>query len=251
MSETTSSIYNRAKDNWVRNEPILLSDYTARSFLLQACQPVSGLNVLDIGCGEGYVARQIGRQGAASIHAYDISEGMIEQAKKSEYLEPMGIKYYVADVCEDMDLICESFDLAIAVFLFNYLTIEQMQKVLKLVYSALGKGGRFIFTVPHPMLPFIRAKEKPLYFDPENRGYFSGRNTLFEGKICRRDKVEVPVRCVHKTFVDYFDALKIAGFEQIPKITELAVTPEHIRLDFDFFAPLQDQPLHMMFELSK
>lgn len=249
MSESTSSLYNRSQENWVRQEPVLLSDYTARPLVLQACEPLGGARVLDLGCGEGYVSRQIAKRGAASILAYDISEGMIEQARQAERREPCGIDYHVGDVSQELHLPPQSFDLAIAVFLFNYLDLAQMQRVFETVHQALKPGGRFIYTVPHPLLPFLRPQERPFYFDRGTIGYFSGRDSLFEGRIWRRDGIDVPVRCLHKTFTDYFNAMRAAGFEHMPRVSELHVTEAHIQLDPDFFEPLRDQPLHVLFEI--
>lgn len=251
MSETTASVYDRAAGNWARHEPVLLSDYTARPFVLAACEPMAGLEVLDLGCGEGYVARQISARGAASITAYDISPGMIEQARQAEAVQPLGIDYRVGDASSELGLPPEGFDLVIAVFLFNYLDTTQTTAVMRTAHRALRPGGRFIYTVPHPLLPFLRTKQEPFWFDRGTSGYFNGRNVLFEGRIWRRDGVDVPVRCVHKTFGDYFDAMTAAGFRAMPTLTELRVTDAHLKLDPAFFGPLDQQPLHVMFEVVK
>jgi SAM-dependent methyltransferase len=251
MSEATSTLYDRAAGDWARQQPVLLSDYTARPFVLAACEPIRGLRVLDLGCGEGYVARQFAARGAQSILAYDISEGMIDQARRSENAQPQGIDYRVGDAAAGLDLPEAGFDLAIAVFLFNYLDTAQTGAVMRSVHRALRPGGRFVCTVPHPLLPFFRAKERPFWFDRGEHGYFDGRNVLFEGRIWRRDGVDVPVRCVHKTFADYFDAMRAAGFSAMPKLTELRVTEAHLELDPAFFGPLREQPLHVMFELTR
>lgn len=251
MSQSTASVYDRAASNWARHEPVLLSDYTARPFVLEACEPIAGLKVLDLGCGEGYVARQIAARGAASIDAYDISPGMIEQAQQAEAAQPMGIDYRVGDASGDLDLPEGGYDLVIAVFLFNYLDTTQTAAVMRAAHRALRPGGRFIYTVPHPLLPFFRPKQQPFWFDRGEAGYFDGRNVLFEGRIWRRDGVDVPVRCVHKTFSDYFDAMATAGFREMPAVTELRVTEAHLALDPDFFGPLKQQPLHVMFEITK
>jgi SAM-dependent methyltransferase len=251
MSQSTASLYDNAAGDWARSQPVLLSDYTARPFVLAACEPIAGLKVLDLGCGEGYVARQIAARGSGPIRAYDISAGMIEQARAAEAAQPLGIDYRVGDASGDLDVADDAFDLVIAVFLFNYLDTTQTATVMRTAHRALREGGRFIYTVPHPLLPFFRPKQRPFWFDRGESGYFDGRNVLFEGRIWRRDGADVPVRCVHKTFGDYFEAMNAAGFRRMPTVTELRVTEAHLALDPDFFGPLDQQPLHVMFELTK
>ena len=48
----------------------------------------------------------------------------------------------------------------------------------------------------------------------------------------------------------YFEALERAGFADMPRVTELAVTQEHLSLDFEFFSPLRGVPLHVAFEVG-
>ena len=84
MNETNAELYNRSASNWQRSEPILLSDFTARPFLLSWCEPVKGQRVLDLGCGEGYIARQLKKRGAAHVEGIDISEEMIASAIATE-----------------------------------------------------------------------------------------------------------------------------------------------------------------------
>ena len=56
-SMTADKLYDQQSDNWVRREPLCLSDFTARPKIFAMCEPVQGLRILDIGCGEGYCAR--------------------------------------------------------------------------------------------------------------------------------------------------------------------------------------------------
>ena len=250
MNLTTSKLYDIAADTWSRTEPILLSDYTARPFVLDAAAPLEGRRVLDLGCGEGYVSRQVAAHGPARLLSIDISSGMIELARAAEDASPLGIEYRVASAINlDFD---EKFDLVLAVFLFNYLSCDQMASVLETVHHRLVTGGRFIFTAPHPSFPFLdRRAAPPFFFKAEGLDYFSARDHQLEGRIWRRDGESVPVRCVHKPMGEYFDALKHAGFERTPRVTELSITDEHLELDPVFFGPLRGIPLHIAFEVTR
>ena len=115
---------------------------------------------------------------------------------------------------------------------------------------APAPGGRFIFTVPHPFLPYVRRQEKPVYFDPKGRDYFAGVDESYEGYIWRRDGKAVPVSYMHKTFADYFNALAAAGFQTLPKVIELKVTEEHLALDRAFFEGAVGYPLQVLFRID-
>ncbi len=250
MRLTTSKLYDHNAVHWSRVKPSLLSDFTARPYLLELCQLYNTDSVLDLGCGEGYFARELKKNGAGEILAIDISEKMIAQAKEIEKIEKSGIRYHSGDACNIDYLSSAHFELVIAVFLFNYLDTEQTTKVLKQIKRILKPGGRLIFAVPHPFFPFSSNKSAPFYFNNNDAGYFSGQNQVFEGEIFIKDGGSVPVRCVHKTLSNYFNSLKLAKFDYLPEIHELMVTKEHLELDKQFFSPLIDKPLHLVFNIQ-
>ena len=51
--EPTQDLYNRHTHLWIRKEPTILSDYTARPRVLESVGTVDGLDILDLGCGGG------------------------------------------------------------------------------------------------------------------------------------------------------------------------------------------------------
>lgn len=61
------------------------------------------------------------------------------------------------------------FDLAVAIQLLNEITIADMNRTMKQVYSLLKPGGSFVFSVPHP------SQEQ------RSEGYFSLRDKQLEG----------------------------------------------------------------------
>ena len=56
---STEQLYDRHASTWNRQEPVLLSDYTARPRVVERLGSVAGLHVWDLGCGEGFMERQL------------------------------------------------------------------------------------------------------------------------------------------------------------------------------------------------
>jgi SAM-dependent methyltransferase len=161
------------------------------------------------------------------------------------------LHYTVADLAAPAQLPAGSCDGAYAVFLFNYLPLAAMARVLAHVHAALRPGGFFLYTVPHPALPFLRGAEPPFYMDPAGQSYLGSSDQCFEGRIWRRDGVANPVRSLHKTLADDFRLLAESGWTQLPQVEELGVTEAHIALDPEFFGPLRGLPLHLLFLLRR
>jgi len=249
MPTDTRALYDQTATNWSRQQPSSLSDYTARPQVMALCEPLAGKHVLDLGCGEGYCSRMLRRRGAEVI-GLDVSERMIELARQAELAQPLGIRYDTADAVT-ADLGNASVDLVVAVFLFNYLGVEQMHKTMANVHRMLRPGGSFVFAVPHPAFAFMREPAAPFYFDIGSAGYFSDRNSLFSGRIWKRDGSALDVQLVHKTLEDYFAGLRKAGFTTMPTVAELTVTREMVDIDEDFFGPLFDLPLHMAVKVPR
>lgn len=246
----TEKIYNDNAEKWLRLSPSSLSDFTGRPAVFDACGELNNRSVLDIGCGEGYCARALKRRGAGYYLGVDLSSQMIDAARTQEVKDQSGIDYQTCDVINFKP--DRQFDLCVAVFLFNYLRVEEMQRTFSMVYEALHPQGQFIFSVPHPFFPFVRPQQAPpFYFTSSGKNYFADVNQKLEGEIWKRSGEPLHVQCVHKTFADYFTGLRQAGFNTMPEVRELTVTAELVELDRDFFSPLLNEPLHVLFKVSK
>jgi SAM-dependent methyltransferase len=273
--DVASVLYDKQANNWVRDTPNCLSDFTGRPRVFQACGDVTGKHVLDVGCGEGYCSRMLRRAGAEKIVGCDVSPEMVNAAQRAETANPLGNIFYLTcdaanmkqSLMKDATLVgmiggaeiergC--FDTAIAVFLFNYVSTATMVEVMKQTFDLLVPGGEFVFSVPHPMMAGKRVvsdsdtKEQTTFgFDStEYTGYFSSRDAMLPGTILTRDGKKLNVRMIHKTFEDYIQSLTSAGFVLLDLI-ECAVTDEHLEMDSAFFRPVSDIPLHLVFKCKR
>jgi SAM-dependent methyltransferase len=250
QSDSFAGMFDQNADQWARQEPMILSDFTARPLVLGELAPLTGKHVLDLGSGEGYVARLVAQAGAQSVFGIDISSEMVARAQAAASGAPCPMIFKSGNATTFRDFPREQFDRVIAVFMVSYLSRAEMTEVFRTVHSHLAPGGRFIFTVPHPFLPYLRPQDKPVYFDSKGRDYFAGVDESYEGYIWRRDGKAVPVSYMHKTFADYFNALAAAGFQTLPKIIELRVTEEHLALDRAFFEGAVGYPLQVLFRID-
>lgn len=111
---------------------------------LEACQPVEGKSVLDVGCGTGRFCFPLVERGAGRVVGVDFAPAMIDEAKK------VAEEKQLADRCrfECADILrFESeapFDCVIAVGLFDYVKDARhiMQKLRTLT------RGKAIMTFP-------------------------------------------------------------------------------------------------------
>jgi cyclopropane fatty-acyl-phospholipid synthase-like methyltransferase len=249
--DSFAGMFDQNAEQWARHEATILSDFTARPLVLEELAPLTGSHVLDLGCGDGYVARLAAQAGAQSVFGIDISTEMVANAQRAAASgAPCRMTFKVGNATDLREYPRGQFDRVIAVFMVSYLSRAEMTEVFRNVRSRLAPGGRFVFTVPHPFLPYIRPQEKPVYFDSKGRDYFAGVDESYEGYIWRRDGKAVPVSYMHKTFADYFNALAAAGFQTLPKIIELKVTENHLALDRAFFQDAVGYPLQVLFRID-
>jgi toxoflavin synthase len=111
--------------------------------LLNLIGAPTGLAVLDLACGEGFYTRMLRQKGAARVTGVDLSEGMIDLARKQEREHRLGIDYIVGDA-RDLDL-TEKCDLVVAAYLLNYAQDRSaLQAMCDGIAACLKPGGRFV-----------------------------------------------------------------------------------------------------------
>ncbi|GAA3201535.1 class I SAM-dependent methyltransferase [Nonomuraea roseoviolacea subsp. carminata] len=197
--------------------------------------PVSGLRVLDLGCGDAAIGRTLLASGCRGYLGIDGSAEMVRAATATLQgtpgrVERMDIEAFSAPP--------HTFDLIVSRLALHY--VEDLDPVLAACRRALAPGGRLLVTVVHPV---ITSHETP-------RGAKEARtdwvvDDYFDTGPRRRDWMGDTVTWYHRTVEDYVTALTRARFA-VTALRECA--PRHDRLDGDpaEFARRRRVPLFLL-----
>ncbi|NWE39675.1 class I SAM-dependent methyltransferase [Pseudomonas yamanorum] len=124
--------------------------------------PMSGLNVVDLGCGYGWFSRWAREQGAEQVLGLDVSHKMLARAK--EMTSSSGITYAIADL-EQLELPTATFDLAYSSLAFHY--IVDLKGLFARIHQTLVPGGRLVFSIEHPI--FMAPRQPGWLIDEQGR----------------------------------------------------------------------------------
>jgi len=112
------------------------------------CGNVEGLELVDVGCGSGYFAREMAARGAR-VTGVDISPRMIALARDQEAAAPLGILYHAIDAAElAVALEPQSFDVVTSCVALQ--DMPRPLEVLRSIHATLKKGGRVVASIEHP-----------------------------------------------------------------------------------------------------
>jgi ubiquinone/menaquinone biosynthesis C-methylase UbiE len=120
----------------------------ARDILLSALPPtLTGMDVLDVGCGEGLITRALASRGADAL-GIDPTVALIEHARAAEQTQPVGARYRRDDGATLSAIANDAADWITAGLSLN--NIADLDSALGSFRRVLKPAGRVVFTVPHP-----------------------------------------------------------------------------------------------------
>ena len=105
--------------------------------------PVAGTSIVELGCGTGALAHRLADAGAAQVLAVDSSQRMLALS-----IRHPRIRYLRADL-ERLTLPDECADLVVSSLALHYVT--DYQHLVQRVAGWLRPGGRFVFSIEHPI----------------------------------------------------------------------------------------------------
>src|SRR4051812_5137595 len=179
------------------------NDTLEKPDLLELIGEVDGLRILDLGCGNAEIGRELLAAGARSYLGVEPSKNMLEEAHKT-LADTAG--QVAAATIEAWDYPPAAFDLVISRLALHY--VEDVDSTFRQVFRTLTPGGRVVFSVEHPVLTSCDrglapgAKRQDWIVDEY---HVSGRRvTQWMGQ----DVVKY-----HRTVEEYVGGLLRAGFQ--------------------------------------
>lgn len=160
--------------------------------LLDLLPPPGGLTI-DVGCGEGRVARRLKELGYRVV-GIESSSALAAAAREAD----SEFEIHVADAAE-MPLADGVADLAIASMVL--MNVDDPQGVVREVARVLEPGGRFCLTVLHPLNSLAEAGSDASYFVPSRYA-----------KTLERGGTAMTFHDSHRPLRDYLRWLEEAGF---------------------------------------
>jgi ubiquinone/menaquinone biosynthesis C-methylase UbiE len=200
---------------------------------------VKGKKMLDLGCGDGTLAIDLHHKNYAHYTGVDGSENMCSKAYENAKHTNSTI---VHSSLHTFEYPPNHYDIVVSQLVFHY--IENIDTLFKNVYETLKDGGRFVFSVQHPLLTasFKSASGTGKRNDWIVDDYFNS------GKRVEPWIGEQVVK-YHRTTEAYFIALQQAGF----KITGLReATPQKENFhNIEEYERRMKIPLFLLFSCTK
>ena len=120
--------------------------------------------LLDIGCGNGALARRLARQGAR-VTAFDFSDELIRLAKARRPANSPAVEYHTVDATDEaamLELGLGRFDAITCTM--TLMDIPTIDPLFRAAARLLRTGGRFVFSTQHPAFNsnnpiFVQEKE--------------------------------------------------------------------------------------------
>ncbi|NLB56217.1 MAG: class I SAM-dependent methyltransferase [Lentisphaerae bacterium] len=179
-------------------------------------------NILDLACGNGYLARRLAEQGAL-VTAIDVSSELSKLVRTKEVNEPKGITYLFSD-SSDLTMIEDAtFDEVVCHMAL--MDIENLPGTIAEVARVIQLGGRCVFSIAHPCfaVPVMQsdtsANDLPL--PATSCTYYE------EGPQLLVDSDGTQLWKFHRTLANYINAVAARGFT-IRRIVEPRPSEEDI-----------------------
>jgi SAM-dependent methyltransferase len=186
--------------------------------MLEMIGPINRKRVLDLGCGDAAIGRDLLDRGAAAYIGVEGSSKMVAVATQTLAGTP---GHVIQQTIEDWTYPSAAFDLVIARLVLHY--IADLPTLCAQVFRTLIPGGQFIFSVEHPVITSC------------DRGWPTGSlrqdwivDNYFDTGLRVTPWLGGTVHKYHRTVEEYFTTLQHTGFI-VKHLRESCPQREHFR----------------------
>ena len=188
--------------------------------------PLQGLEILDLGCGDGPFGRWCLEQGVASVVGVDLSWRML--ALGAERTRDSRLRFVRSGI-EQIAFAANSFDLVVSSYALHY--VEDYAGAVARVFAWLRPGGSFVLSVEHPVMTAQVENQGWIRDDDGRRLFFALDDYADEGPRRSRWFVDGVLKFHHRMST-LVNGLLDAGFmltrldepEPVPEALEAART---------------------------
>lgn len=204
---------------------------------------LTGKKILDLGCGFGEHCKQFIGYGAQKVVGIDISEKMLEVAKKENSDSKIT---YLHMPMEEIDTINERFDVVVSSLALHY--VEDFEGVVQGIYHLLDEGGVFVFSQEHPLCTCHSGGDRWTRDEAGNKLHLNLADYGIEGE---RESVWFvdDVKKYHRTFCTIINTLIEAGFT-IEKMVE-PLPADEILEQYPVYRDLFHKPDFLLLRVRK
>jgi len=154
------------------------------NFLLKRITNINPNSLIDIGCGDGRLTREIAlNSNVSTLYGIDYSQRAINLASAMNANLPQ-VKFMAADITSNHEI--PKSDVIILMEVFEHIPIESCKIFIESISKMLKPRGRLLITVPH--------KNKPL----ENKHF-----------------QHFSIKSLTEYIADYFNIIEVIPFEKI------------------------------------
>lgn len=197
-------------------------------------------NALDVGTGEGQIARLLKNNGVAGVTAIDGSTAMLDEART----RGGDIEFIHCDVTS-LPFEDETFDLVTTVLVLEH--VEALEAATKEIGRVLKPGGRFLFLLNHPLLQTPNSGWIDDHILEEQ--YWRIGAYLVEDMTLEEVEAGVKIPFVHRPLSAYINALARSGLF-VQEMIEPAPPPGFIA-QADEYSEAATIPRLLFLELEK
>jgi len=231
--------------------------YVTDPIMFKLIGSLKNKTILELGCGNGYLAKKFIGENAQKVILMDISNYNLNFAK--QICNDKRLEFLKHNATKNWNIKSYAIDIIYSNMMLN--EVKNIKTPINEAFRVLKGNGQFVFSVTHPAWDlFVFAQEKAgiksnkiknlkNYFSRGYAKYIVGRDSKTNPKLSKKICQEFEIQHFHRPISDYFNELVDAGFK-INRILEPELTSAILKYS-PRFKDYEDHPISLIFYCSK